>query len=147
MSRRAFQRQSVLDRAPGSGAPNMTPMVDVTLVILIFFMASATIAGPEWFLRAQLPDAPQHNTLGLPSPVVRVQVYRNNGATRVRGLGPDQSLQDAIESVRAMDNATAAGLVVEIDATDDTAYASVAALQAALAARNAETRFRFDGPS
>lgn len=35
--------------------PNMTPMVDVTLVILIFFMASTAFLGPEWFVRAALP--------------------------------------------------------------------------------------------
>jgi biopolymer transport protein ExbD len=35
--------------------PNTTPIADVTLVILVFFMASASVLGPEWFLRAQLP--------------------------------------------------------------------------------------------
>ncbi|CAG0992869.1 hypothetical protein PHYC_02395 [Phycisphaerales bacterium] len=35
--------------------PNMTPMVDVVMVILIFFMASTAILGPEWFLRSALP--------------------------------------------------------------------------------------------
>lgn len=35
--------------------PNMTPMVDVVMVILIFFMASAAIIGPSWFLRTALP--------------------------------------------------------------------------------------------
>ncbi|MBS0197798.1 MAG: biopolymer transporter ExbD [Planctomycetes bacterium] len=35
--------------------PNMTPMVDVVMVILIFFMASAAILGPEWFLKSALP--------------------------------------------------------------------------------------------
>jgi len=35
----------------------MTPMVDVVMVILIFFMASAAIMGPEWFLRSTLPIA------------------------------------------------------------------------------------------
>ena len=30
--------------------PNMTPMVDVVMVILIFFMASAAFMGDEWFL-------------------------------------------------------------------------------------------------
>ncbi|MDX2148115.1 MAG: biopolymer transporter ExbD [Planctomycetota bacterium] len=34
--------------------PNMTPMVDVVMVILVFFMASAAILGPEWFLNAGL---------------------------------------------------------------------------------------------
>jgi biopolymer transport protein ExbD len=33
----------------------MTPMVDVVMVILVFFMAAASFVGPEWFLRATLP--------------------------------------------------------------------------------------------
>ena len=42
--------------ASGLG-PNVTPMVDVVLVILIFFMASASIAGHEWFLESMVaPD-------------------------------------------------------------------------------------------
>ena len=35
--------------------PNMTPMVDVVMVILVFFMASTAVLGPEWFLRSALP--------------------------------------------------------------------------------------------
>jgi len=35
--------------------PNMTPMVDVVMVILIFFMAFAAFLGNEWFLRAAIP--------------------------------------------------------------------------------------------
>ncbi|MEZ6319152.1 MAG: biopolymer transporter ExbD [Phycisphaerales bacterium] len=35
--------------------PNMTPMVDVVMVILIFFMASTALLGPEWFIRAHVP--------------------------------------------------------------------------------------------
>lgn len=35
--------------------PNMTPMVDVVMVILIFFMASAAFLGSEWFLKAAIP--------------------------------------------------------------------------------------------
>lgn len=31
--------------------PNMTPMVDVVMVILVFFMASAAFIGTDWFLR------------------------------------------------------------------------------------------------
>ncbi|MFG0305256.1 MAG: ExbD/TolR family protein [Phycisphaerales bacterium JB040] len=38
--------------------PNLTPMVDVVMVILIFFMAAASFLGPEWFLRAGLAPAP-----------------------------------------------------------------------------------------
>ncbi len=142
MNRRAFTRRSVLDRAPGSGVPNMTPMVDVTLVILIFFMASATIAGPEWFLRAELPAAGVPSALALPSPVVRVEMYAEGSATRVRGLGPDQSLDDAIARVRSMDRGTASGLVVQIDAEDSVAYGQVVRLQGSLVQRGAAARFR-----
>jgi biopolymer transport protein ExbD len=39
--------------------PNLTPMVDVVMVILVFFMASAAILGPTWFLRAALPPKPK----------------------------------------------------------------------------------------
>jgi len=33
----------------------MTPMVDVVMVILIFFMASASFVGAEWFLKTATP--------------------------------------------------------------------------------------------
>jgi biopolymer transport protein ExbD len=38
--------------------PNMTPMVDVVMVILVFFMASAAFLGPEWMLKSLLPRPP-----------------------------------------------------------------------------------------
>ena len=41
----------------------MTPMVDVVMVILVFFMASASVLGPEWLLRTALPPS-------KPAPVV-----------------------------------------------------------------------------
>lgn len=54
--RRPFRRRdarTVYARAVG---PNMTPMVDVVMVILVFFMASAAFLGPEWFLRTLVPQ-------------------------------------------------------------------------------------------
>ncbi|MFN0133983.1 MAG: ExbD/TolR family protein [Phycisphaerales bacterium] len=44
--------------------PTMTPMVDVVMVILIFFMATATFAGSEWFLRSALPRAEAEGAAG-----------------------------------------------------------------------------------
>lgn len=38
--------------------PNMTPMVDVVMVILVFFMASAAFLGPEWFLPSLIAQPP-----------------------------------------------------------------------------------------
>lgn len=48
-----FRRRGAADRASLHLGPNMTPMVDVVMVILVFFMASAAFVGPEWFLAAQ----------------------------------------------------------------------------------------------
>ena len=137
-----FQRRSVLDRAPGSGVPNMTPMVDVTLVILIFFMASATIAGPEWFLRAELPEDRPASALALPSPVVRAEVFTRDDTTLVRGIGPERPIDEAIKAIAAMDPSTADGLVVEIQTADDTPYAEVVRLHAALVDAGADVRLR-----
>jgi biopolymer transport protein ExbD len=139
---RGLRRRSVLDGAPGLGVPNMTPMVDVTLVILIFFMASATIAGQEWFLRAALPAEAQTSALALPSPVLRAEVFVRGGEVLVRGIGPERTLDDAVASIEAMDDAVASGLIVEIEAADDAPYAGVVRLHAALVAGGAEVRLR-----
>lgn len=50
-----FRRRSALHAHSLHFGPNMTPMVDVVMVILIFFMASAAFLGNEWFLRAAIP--------------------------------------------------------------------------------------------
>ncbi len=48
--------------------PNMTPMVDIVLVILIFFMATAAFLGSEWFLRAAIPfQAGRGSTVNAPN--------------------------------------------------------------------------------
>jgi biopolymer transport protein ExbD len=35
--------------------PNMTPLVDIVMVILIFLMLAGTFAGSEWYLVSNLP--------------------------------------------------------------------------------------------
>ena len=54
MSRRAhgFRRRDALHSWTLHFGPNMTPMVDVVMVILVFFMASAAFLGSDWFLKA-----------------------------------------------------------------------------------------------
>lgn len=49
-----FRRRSARAMYESHSGPNMTPMVDVVMVILIFFMASAAMLGPEWLLRSHL---------------------------------------------------------------------------------------------
>ena len=48
--------------------PNMTPMVDVVMVILIFFMSFAAFLGNEWFLRGAIPfDAGRGSNTSKPN--------------------------------------------------------------------------------
>jgi biopolymer transport protein ExbD len=58
-SRGRLRRRGALDRSSMHFGPNMTPMVDVVMVILVFFMASAAFVGPEWFLKALIARPPE----------------------------------------------------------------------------------------
>lgn len=51
-----FRPRGAASRGSLHFGPNMTPMVDIVMVILVFFMASAAFVGPEWFLAAQAVD-------------------------------------------------------------------------------------------
>jgi biopolymer transport protein ExbD len=53
----AWRRRNAQSLYESHYGPNMTPMVDVVMVILIFFMASTAFLGPEWFLKTHLPRA------------------------------------------------------------------------------------------
>lgn len=53
--KRGMRKRSALAMHSLHFGPNMTPMVDVVMVILIFFMASAAFLGAEWFLKAAIP--------------------------------------------------------------------------------------------
>lgn len=84
--------------------PNLAPMVDVVLVILIFFMASVVFVGPEWFLPAALPhertpDEPESkDPYALPDPTLNVRVSFNQGTPVVAGLGPGTVALDDFET-------------------------------------------------
>jgi biopolymer transport protein ExbD len=58
------RRRSALSVYESHHGPNMTPMVDVVMVILIFFMASAAMLGPEWFLASSIAKP---NTVSKPA--------------------------------------------------------------------------------
>jgi len=46
-----MQRRGVLKKMSAHVGPNMTPMVDVVMCILIFFMLGSSLAAPELFLK------------------------------------------------------------------------------------------------
>jgi biopolymer transport protein ExbD len=52
---RTLRRRGALHQWEAHFGPNMTPMVDVVMVILIFFMAGASFVGPEWFMPVAVP--------------------------------------------------------------------------------------------
>ena len=54
-SGRHMRRRDALHSYSLHFGPNMTPMVDVVMVILIFFMSFAAFLGNEWFLRGAIP--------------------------------------------------------------------------------------------
>lgn len=93
-----FRQRNALHTWQTHFGPNMTPMVDVVMVILVFFMASTALVGPEWILRAQVaPEsraAPPSFTLG-PAELLVVLVPSPDGVL-VSGLGLDRQSIDAL---------------------------------------------------
>jgi biopolymer transport protein ExbD len=72
--------------------PNMTPMTDIVLVILIFFMAGSTFLGQEWFIQSELlkrgAPAAGKDPLELPPTRLALQLRRaESGRAVVTGMG------------------------------------------------------------
>lgn len=131
----------------GRFGPNMTPMVDVVLVILIFFMAATTIVGQEWFLKADLPEqrdeSVDSNGFGLPTPMVDVELFVDDERVMARGLGADViDLDDAISRIQAMDPTLSDGLILRIGASDEVPYGSIVAIHDAGNAKNMRVAIR-----
>lgn len=69
--------------------PNMTPMVDVVMVILVFFMASTAVLGPEWFLRSAIPQRRASATVSDSAGSARAEFVLafESGRTLATGMG------------------------------------------------------------
>lgn len=82
--------------------PNMTPMVDIVMVILIFFMGATTFAGAEWFLHMAVPVASAGEGAGDPFelPPARFEIRLRPGADgRVlwSGIGEGEQKMEMLE--------------------------------------------------
>ena len=91
---KAFRRRGALAQREMHFGPNMAPMVDIMLVILIFFMVGMSFVGPEWFLRAALPVSAQGSRPAAidpfelpPAPFTITLAPGPDGRTRATGLG------------------------------------------------------------
>jgi biopolymer transport protein ExbD len=94
-----LRRRDALHQRSLHYGPNMTPMVDVVMVILIFYMSAASFVGSEWFLRTALPkpgaaagpsasDANKDNPFDLGAARFEITLSPGpGGATIVRGRG------------------------------------------------------------
>ncbi len=135
----------------GRFGPNMTPMVDVVLVILIFFMAATTIAGQEWFLRTDLPESGDDQDaslrLDLPTPMLDVSLFVESGSPggriMVQGLGNEaRTLDSLLRQIESMDDADAQGLILRVGADDRVPYGSIVALHDAGTRKNMRVAIR-----
>ncbi|TVQ59544.1 MAG: biopolymer transporter ExbD [Phycisphaerales bacterium] len=125
-------------RGVHGGGPNMTPMVDVVLVILIFFMAAMGLAVREHFIRtgapsaaadagrapgpsAALPDDP------LPASRAVLRLVRDDRRTLVSGLGMTRvGISEVDARLQQFAEAGAAESVIVIVAPDaDVPYQDV----------------------
>lgn len=140
-------RQRNIFGGKGRFGPNMTPMVDVVLVILIFFMAATTIVGQEWFLKADLPEQREEEAASsgyeLPTPMLDVELFLRDGEVLARGMGGDPvPIGQAIERIEAMDAALSDGLILRIGAGDSVPYGAIVAIHDAGNAKNMRIAIR-----
>lgn len=126
-SGRGLRKRSVFDHSNQRFGLMMTPMVDVVLVILIFFMASTTIAGYEWFLQASIESTEEVNMeteearFDLPAAVIDVDLVRSSGGiTIVYGIQGEQgiAIDQAVEFIESMELGPTDALRVGIGAND-----------------------------
>ena len=125
------RRRSALAMYEAHAGPNMTPMVDVVMVILIFVMASAAIRGPEWFLKTNFPrsvaSAPADESLLVR---VRVELVMDNGLARAKVDGDEpvevSRVADALSG--AMERSSLALTQAGKDSSDASIAANVAVL-------------------
>ncbi len=118
--------------------PDMTPMVDVVMVILIFFMASSALVGPELLLRAQIaPEAREREA--TPTPMIApaalvVRLSAVSGATLASGMGlRDATVEQMLARIQDRHADLRAGdIPVVVQATPEVPYQRVVDVIAAL---------------
>jgi biopolymer transport protein ExbD len=118
--------------------PNMTPMVDVVMVILIFFMASTALVGPEWILRAQVAPKPREGAGGFalgPAELI-VALEPSPDGPLVSGLGLERAplalLADAAQAAATTLAQSIEHTQIIIEPDDRVGYAAVVQVQEAL---------------
>lgn len=136
-SGRASERGMAIKQWDMRFGPNMTPMVDVVMVILIFFMAGTALVAPEMFLTAGLavepgdvdqPGPEVADPFALPPARFTLRLSRVDGRTVIDGLGLHagglDALSDRLEAVAGDESEVA----ILIKPTPDVPFADVVAV-------------------
>lgn len=113
--------------------PNMTPMVDVVMVILIFFMASAVVMGPEWFVPARLPktDAVAPASTTTPPPRVVLTLTREGSTTAIDANGKRVALAQLAGSLGSLTQSRFEDAIILVQPAADVPYEDVVRVHAA----------------
>lgn len=132
--------------------PNMTPMVDVVMVILIFFMASAAFLGPEWFLKSSLPVRAAGPASTEKPPTRLTFALSHNGGTQVvykidDEPGTPMSMDEAHEALKAkISGGNPDGFIVLVAPAPDVPYDDVVRIHEWAAALGVTTVGILDDP-
>lgn len=118
-TRQGFRDRSARAMHESHYGPNMTPMVDVVMVILIFFMASAAILGPEWFIKSSLPVMAAAPASDQPPPTrITVEVSVAGYAVRIDRQPPQPVSEQDLVKVLAAARANAKGECIALVAPE-----------------------------
>lgn len=145
-----FRRRDALHQHTQHYGPNMTPMVDVVMVILIFYMSVASFAGQEWFLRTALPKPatmtgiggeqppPEADPFALGAARFEITLFVSERRTLVRGQGFDNvPIGELAASLRRLALGTSeADIVLIIRSEPGVPYGDVIRAHDAAAAAN-----------
>lgn len=86
---------------------NMTPMIDVVFLLIIFFLVSSHLARQEARVPLPLPTAATHQIPDETAQALTVHVMED-GTWRIAGTNVDQTgLADALQEYRSRNGATA----------------------------------------
>ena len=133
--RRPFRDRSAAG-VHAASMPNMTPMVDIVMVILVFFMATAAVMGPEWLLKTALPT--KTSGKAAPAEITPIRLSLVNGINGLVvsvtvGASGNEPRRELATTFKELDGILAAlvrergaaNLAVSVEAADDILYESV----------------------
>lgn len=101
-----WKRRDALAVYEAHSGPNMTPMVDVVMVILIFFMATTVIIGPELLLGAGIETETEGRApdprFTIEAPVFTLTLTAGPDGVRLDGLGLTDGGAEALPAAAAI---------------------------------------------